>query len=403
MKQRHFSLACIQILSALAIALMWVPCANATNDFRIIHYFENQPASSPESAMVFDKAGNLYGTTDFSAPDSCGDAGCGTFFMFNPGTQTHRLYHFKSPIGNRPAGGLTFDSKGNLYGTTYLGGRFMAGNVYQMTASGEKVIYTFGQSGDADGPMSPLVFDANGNMYSITAYGGANFQGAIFELQPTQNGWKESVIYSFTGGLDGGGGTGNLAIDANGNIYGTTTSGGSFDKGVIFQLAPSQGSWTETVLYHFTGGPDGEYPWGGVILDSTGNLYGTTSFGGLSSCDGGYGCGTVFQLAPSSGSWQFNVLHTFNLSDGGFPSAPLTMDASGNLYGTGTGGGDNNDGVVFKVSQSGGIWTETVLHIFNGKDGELPYGGVVLDPQGVIYGTAAYGGHGFGIVFSITP
>lgn len=406
MKGNNFQPQLIRALVVIACACISVDSLAAAK-YRVLHYFENQPASSPESAMVFDSAGNLYGTTDFSEPDGCGDAGCGTLFMFNPTSGKSRLYRFKSPNGNRPTGGLTFDSMGNLYGTTYLGGRNGLGNVYQMTPSGEKVIYNFSGTGDAFSPTSPLVFDANGNMYGITGFGGSFFHGAVFELQPTQSGWKESVIYSFTGGVDGDGGTGSLAIDSDGNIYGTTGAGGANDEGVVFKLTPSQqGTWTETVLYNFTGGSDGLAPFGGVILNATGTLYGTTQAGGLKSCNGDTGCGTVFELAPSGGSWQFSVLHTFNMSDGAFPGVPLTMDATGNLYGAAIGGGDNNDGAVFKLSQSGGIWTETVLHSFNGHDGMLPYGGLVLDSQGVIYGSAAYGGHGpnlgYGVLFSIT-
>jgi uncharacterized repeat protein (TIGR03803 family) len=216
------------------------------------------------------------------------------------------------------------------------------------------------------------------------------------------------VIYSFTGGVDGGGPyLGNPIFDAAGNLYDTASMGGQFGAGVVLKLTPGSGSsWTETVLYSFAGSTDGANPTGGVIFDAPGNLYGVTQFAGLMSCNAGLGCGTVFQLVPSIGNWTNNILHTFAFSDGADPYAGLTFDSSGNLYGTTVSGGlAQSYGVVFKLSQASGIWTETLLYTFDQKHGETPYGGVIVSQTGIVYGTASFGGlgplPGYGVVFSI--
>jgi uncharacterized repeat protein (TIGR03803 family) len=174
---------------------------------------------------------------------------------------------------------------------------------------------------------------------------------------------------------------------------------------VLFELTPSSGgTWSETVLYSFTGGTDGSDPNGGVIFDASGNLYGTTQFGGLSSCDAKSGCGTVFQLTPSMGGWTFSTIHTFKGPDGTNPYSALLFAPSGSLYGTATGGGIDY-GVVFELSPKlGGGWTETLLHKFTLHDGAFPYGGLISNGSGTLYGTAKNGGSaGYGVVFEIAP
>jgi uncharacterized repeat protein (TIGR03803 family) len=402
-------------LAIVVAALLLVSSAQAANKYKILHHFLNHPASSPEAALVSDAAGNLYGTTDFSEADSCGSFGCGTVFKLtrlSGGKWSYKvIHHFHGQDGQRPTASLIFDAQGNLYGTTYLGGVDGLGTVFELSPSGsgwkEKVLHSFrGSGGDANAPLNALVFDPNGNLYGDTEYGGANGKGAVFELKPSGGKWKESVIYSFTGGDDGTAGDANLVFDSAGNLYGTAGAGGKFNQGVVFELTPTAQGWTETVLYAFTGGTDGGVPAGGVIFDSVGNLYGTTQLGGLASCEGGSGCGTVFELTPANGNWSFNVLHTFSGPDGVSPYASMIFDTAGNLYGT-TQTGSDNYGVVFKLSPSGNGWTETVLHGFEGKDGMYPYGGVILGPQGVVYGGAAYGGVGkilgYGVLFSIAP
>lgn len=229
----------------------------------------------------------------------------------------------------------------------------------------------------------------------------------MFELKPSGSKWNETVLYTFTGSSDGGQPAGSLVFDSGGSLYGTASSGGTSGSGVVFKLTPSGGSWTESVLYNFAGGSDGGNPQSGVIFDAAGNSYGTTQFGGL-------GGGTVFELSPSHGGWTENVLYTFcsvsQCADGSQPLAGLTFDSAGNLYGTTSNGGASSEGVVYKLTQSGSSWTETVLHSLSGSDGAQPHGGVILDQQGVVYGTAKYGGNtacdlgvGCGVVFEITP
>jgi uncharacterized repeat protein (TIGR03803 family) len=399
-------------LIVVASSLILVSGAQAASTMKILHYFQSTPAYGPEATLVSDNAGNLYGTTDFSAADTCGNAGCGTIFKLTKlsggNYQFGVIHRFHGSDGQRPTASLIFDAQGNLYGTTYLGGAYGAGTVFELSPSGtgwkEKVLYSFNTSGDLQAPLSAVIFDGSGNLFGSCNFGAAHGQGGVFELTPNGSGWKEQVLYSFTGGTDGGGYIGNLVFDAAGNLYSTAASGGTVGQGVVFELSPSSGgTWTETVLYNFTGESDGASPAGGVIFDGKGSLYGTTSLGPPSSCDGGLGCGTVYQLTPSTTGWTLSVLHTFDGTDGDAPWAPMTFDNAGNLYGTTTTGGSGH-GVVFKLSPLGSSWTETVLLTFNQSDGALPYGGLILDKQGVLYGSASIGGmgsFGYGVLFSI--
>lgn len=230
----------------------------------------------------------------------------------------------------------------------------------------------------------------------------------MFKLSPSGKRWRESLIYAFTGGTDGEGPAGNLSWDSAGSLYGIAGGGGTSKQGVVFQLSPSGETWKEAVLHNFTGGTDGGGPVGGVISDTQSNLYGMTNIGGLSSCAQGYGCGTVFELQPAMRKWKFSVLHAFDLIDGADPYDVLTMDSAGDLYGTTYIGGAQDYGTVFELSSSGGKWSETVIYSFDpaGEGGSLPLGGVIVNSEGVIYGTAAFGGvgdPGYGVVFSISP
>jgi uncharacterized repeat protein (TIGR03803 family) len=230
----------------------------------------------------------------------------------------------------------------------------------------------------------------------------------VFKLAPNPDGtWTESVLYSFTGGADGGSPWAALVFDAAGNLYGTTWVGGADGKGAVFKLTPNpDGTWTESVLYSFTGGADGAYPAAGVIFDAAGNLYGTTGGGGADDN------GAVFKLTPDpDGSWTESVLHSFTGgADGGGPVTALIFDAAGNLYGTTAGGGSRllnicrglGCGVVFELTPTSTGWSETVLNEFLGKaaDPEAP---VIFDPKGNLYGTTWSGTGNYGVVFEITP
>jgi len=335
------------------------------------------------------------------------------------------LYSFgAAPDGALP-GYVTpiFDAEGNLYGTTVHSGYYYHGTAFELTPSGtEAVLWSFGNGTDGQYPSSGLVFDAEGNLYGTTSGGGAYGGGTVFELSPPSGGsgsWTETILHSFGAEKDGAYPVASLILDAGGNLYGTTFSGGAYGGGTVFELsapAGDEGSWTETILRSFGNGTDGNTLFAGVVFDTQGNLYGTTYYGGAYYCSG-YGCGTVFELSPpsgGSGSWTETILHSFGAEkDGASPVASLILDAGGNLYGTtsyGTGSGCRATcGVVFKVTPSG---TETILHKFNFKEGYRPVAPVIMDADGNLYGTTTSGGtygnkacdhSGCGTVFELTP
>jgi len=266
----------------------------------------------------------------------------------------------------------------------------------------EKVLYTFTGGADGGSPSSGLISDTTGNLYGMTGGGGAHELGTVFELQQSNGQWTEVVLHSFADdGVDGYSPLGGLVADKSGNLYGTTMFGGAQIFGIVFELSPSSNGWTETVLYNFSGGADGGIPTnGGLVFDQEGNLYGATENFGA------YGYGVVFKLSPSSGGgWTENVLHSFaeTESDGGGPTS-VVVDRKGNLYGTTTQGGAYRFGTAFQLTPSSqGAWTETILHDFgNGLDGAHPVSGVIV-AAGRLFGTTEYGGHyGLGAVYALT-
>ncbi len=274
----------------------------------------------------------------------------------------------------------------------------------------ETPLYEFSGSGDGFGPTGDLVFDQAGNIYGATSSGGSSNRGTVYELTFSGGTWTENVLYSFAGGQDGQIPIGGVIFDQAGNLYGTTQNGGGFGCytntgcGTIFQLVPSDSGWTENQLYSFQGGSDGGFPESGVILDSSGNLYGTTSIYGDPGCNSGYGCGGAYKLSSSGGNWSLNTLYTFAAGYDG-PFAPLTMDAAGNLYGTTEGDGAYAFGNVFKLSPTQNGWTYTDLYDFTGgSDGANPESNIAFDAQGNLYGTTFLGGvNNNGVVFEITP
>lgn len=284
------------------------------------------------------------------------------------------------------------------------------------SASDETVIYSFAGGGNGSYPNTPLISDSTGNLYGATQaggeFGGSYGNGTIFELVKSKTSWTYEVIYNFTGNADGGSVNAPLALDSQGNLYGVCSTGGDNYKGNVFELSPSQeGDWTLTVLYSFSSGSDGGYPEGGVILDKAGNLYGTTSYGGLLSQCSGAGCGVVFELSPGlGGSWTESVLHSFTEAEGALPESGLVFDTKGVLYGVTLAGGTsthcqgspaNGCGAVFRLAPSGGVWTETTLHSFDVADGAMPQG--ISYHGGKLYGTTFIGGsYSWGTVFELT-
>ena len=271
--------------------------------------------------------------------------------------------------------------------------------------STERVLYTFMNGSDGGIPINSgqLTFDHDGNLYGTTELGGDCGNGTVFKLTPGTHRWTETVLHSFCGD-EGIFPYAGVIFDGAGNLYGTTTNGGAFTGGTVFQLSPSGSDWTLTTLYNFAVGTDGGGPYGGVIMDRAGNLYGTAVAGGVNACRG-EGCGIVFKLTKSGSSWNYSVIHSFISDDGAYPYAGLVMGGDGNLYGTTQSGGLNGMGVVFQLQKSpGGAWVANVLHSFgDAGDGQFPGYAKLTVFKGAIYGTVPSGGaNGQGLVFSVS-
>jgi uncharacterized repeat protein (TIGR03803 family) len=395
------------ILAILTVSLL-MTCASATALERVIYSFDldGKDGYQPAASVISDAAGNLYGTTYYGGSYG-GSTGYGTVFELTPkagGGWTEKVLHSFNDNGKdgyAPLGSLIFDGVGNLYGTTEFGGVYASGTVYELTpkADGkwmEKVLHSFnGKDGYA--PFAGLTFDGSGNLYGTTYSGGAYGWGTVFELTPKAGGgWMEKVLRSFN--INGNGGSfpqAGLVLDAAGNLFGAASD-------IVFELtAKAGGGWTEKVLHTFKS-KYGTFPDAKPIFDSTGNLYGTT-YGG-----GAYGDGTVFELMPQAGGgWTEKTLHSFNGKDGNDCFAGLIFGVGGNPFGATKQGGAYDRGTVFELTpKAGGGWTEKILHTFsdNGKDGVYPDGGVISDAEGNLYGTTSYGGaHNGGTVFEIAP
>jgi len=361
------------------------------------------------------------------------------------------LYSFQGGVndGSLPAGGVVFDSQGNLYGATTYGGLTACaiggecGTVFQLSPPTHKgdpwtetVIYKFHGQGANDGgvPSGGLILDAAGNLYGVTAYGGSGDCvllglragcGTVYEISPPKQkggAWTETILYSFPTAKQGYLPNGDLVFDGAGNLYGATTFGGTEGTtcdafyggqcGAVFKLSPPKskdGKWTEEVLHNFAGGTDGANPNGGLVLDGKGNnVYGTTYAGG-GRCSGG-GCGTVFTIhtpTKKGGAWTEKVLHRFGGQDGSNPAAGVVSDGNGNLYFTTFDGGRDHSPwgtVVQLVPRSDGTWTEHLLYTFqDGNDGSEPRGGLVFDSKRNLYGTATSSSTGGGTIFRLRP
>ena len=313
--------------------------------------------------------------------------------------------------GANPFGRPIFDSAGNLYGTTIAGGNtYWAGSVYELAPNNgawtETMIYSFSGQADGASPEAGLIMDQAGNLYGTTCGGGHGF-GTVFELLPSNGSWTQQVLHTFTGGADGVCPyLGQLTFDRNGNLYGTAKAGGSYNAGIVFELVPGPRQWREKILYTFSGGSDAQWPNESLVFDQFGDLYGASYQGGGTGC-GGYGCGTVFELMRAKKGWQEKVLYAFTGGkDGAQPYESVILDNTGNLYGTTFGGGDKSGhGVVFKLWQSRSGWKEKVLYTFRGgDDGANPYVNVTFGPDGALYGaTDQAGAHRNGVLFKLPP
>jgi uncharacterized repeat protein (TIGR03803 family) len=393
----------------------------------VLYSFKGGKAGgAPFSGLITDANGALYGTAS-----GAGSGTCGTAFQLSPPAGsgqpwTQKILHVfthKADDGCAPFGGLVAGTNGVLYGATADGGAEDGGAVFSLTPPGaggkawaEAVIYSF--AGPSE-PAASLVLDPSGVLYGTTSLGGAN--GSVFALAPPAGGatkWTETTLYAFQGGKDGRDPIGGLTEDSAGNLYGTTFYGGIGSLcasgqgcGTVFMLTPpaaGQTAWTETLLYAFSGGAEGAYPYGGLLLGKAGLLFGTTVGGGDARGDG-----VVFSLTPRHGGgvpWLETVLYSFAGSDGdgAHPYGTLASNLGGTLFGTTVSGGSSCCGTVFELAPpgaGGGDWTEIVLTSFQGgADGAYPYGGLLWDTAKNLYGTTFQGGaSGDGTVFLIPP
>jgi uncharacterized repeat protein (TIGR03803 family) len=403
----------------LFVAAISCPVIAQAQTYTVVHDFTGGlDGDSPYAGLTIDRAGNLEGTT-FSG--GAADEGAVFKLVHNGSNWTvNPLYSFAGGTdGSHPQARVIIGPDGNLYGTTYSGGMGTCiefpgcGIVFKLSPPpticqsvqcpwNETVLYRFpgGPAGGNPG-LGDLLFDSQGNIYGTTESGGASGQGTVYKLTPNHGTWVETVLYSFTGGSDGAVPYAGVIMDSAGNLYGTTYGGGSGQHGTVFELSPSGSGWTEQVLHPFQYQTDGGYPSAGVIFDRTGNLYGAAMGGGPN------GGGTIFELTPSRGSWTFDVLYNFaNPGDGANgPYSSLIVDQGGSLYDTTPGWNDGgNAGSIFKLTPSGGGWTYTLLHQFDFTDGDNPIGGVVLDASGNLYGTTFLGGtEAPGVAWKFTP
>jgi hypothetical protein len=416
------------LLAAIAIILAVAPSTTAKSKYEVVYNFKGgTDGIFPVGQLAFDSSGNLYGATSGGGLGVCDYwGGCGTIFELTPTKSRWAgkiLYRFLGgPDGGFPNGSLVFDKHGNLFGTTSSGGQGDCsgrgcGTVFELKRSSsgrwtESILYRFAGGDDGEIPNSGLIFDTSGNLYGTTEDGGNTscHCGTVFELMPQTDGsWNEKILYSFSG--PDGADPNCLVFDSEGNLYGVGGVGGYYGVGVAYELSPtSSGTWNESILYNFSS--DGMAPGGDLIFKGR-NLYGATVLGGPGNW------GTIFELKhESNGSWTHSVLYDFNgKKDGRYPIGSLIFDKSGNLYGAGGGDvsctkGDRwGCGNIFVLKPlSGGNWKQQVLHTFTGSShGGLP-GAPVFDKNGNLAGVTYWGGNcknGFGeycgLAFELTP
>jgi uncharacterized repeat protein (TIGR03803 family) len=414
---------CRYATAAFLFFVLLTAVAAQAQIFEVLHTFSGRGDGENPYAGLTLSQGKYYGTTSglFAYGSVFKLKNTGSGFELSP------MFNFNNPDndGSDLYSKVTVGPDGALYGTAAEGGGGTCdegggcGLVYKLQPPAsacravmclwtETVLYRFARTDDGATPYSEVIFDSAGNLYGTTAFGGGGSCdgglgcGVVYELTPSNGGWTETVLYTFTGGNDGAEPIGGLIFDQAGNLYGTAESGGSGQVGVIFELSPSNGGWAQKVVYNFQLATDGANPDATLMADHSGNLYGVTADGGPNSG------GTAFEWSPSGGG-TFTVLYSFPVNSE--PTGGLVMDVAGNLYGNTALGGANHIGSIFKLHPNGSGWTETDIHTFGGLgDGANPYGGVTMDSEGRLYGTALNGGanlqicaNGCGTVWEITP
>jgi uncharacterized repeat protein (TIGR03803 family) len=402
--------------AAVGLVMAFASClAVSTADAQtltVLHSFTGGvDGREPIAGVARDEAGNLYGTADFGGANNLGVV----YKLAHKGSgwELSTLYSFAHGDGGYgPVGGVAIGSDGNLYGTASQGGQYGKGTVYKLSPPPslcrsvscswtETVLHQF--TGFADGayPESTPIFDSAGNLYGTADGGGTANHGVVFELINSGSGWNERVLCTFAGSPDGSIPFSSVTFDQNGNLYGTTVEGGA-GYGTVYQLLPSGSGWTKKILYVFQGGNDGSAPYAGITPDPDGNLYGATFYAGVN-----FG-GTIYELTPSDGNWNFSVIYSPEDEEGG-PEGTLVRGSNGNLYGTifsGTGQGCSGYGCgsIYQLTPSHGGWVYSSLVSFNGDGGGgNPEGALIFDPAGNLYGTTSGSLAGYGSVYEVTP
>ena len=384
----HLASAIAAMVLVLGLGLSVTESAQAQTLTVLYNFGGSSDGGDPYASLIRDGAGNLYSTFGYGGGASFSG---GVFKVAADGTETV-LYSFTGGAdGAFPISALVRDSTGNLYGTTTQGGSVGAGVVFKVDPSGtETVLHNFTGGTDGVDPVGGLLRDKAGNLYGTTSQGGSSNDGIVFKINPHG---KETILHTFTGSAtDGKYPTyGSLLMDAQGALYGVTEEGGRAGGGILYKLSKSG---KLTILHSFTGGTaDGCNVLGTPFRDAAGNFYGTTSSCGTSSL------GTVWKVSRNG---KEKLLHSFSggASDGEYPLAGVVVDASGNVYGTTETGGASNFGTVYKVSKSGQF---SLLHSFDGTDGKFVYAGLVQNAKGTLFGAAQNGGSiGYGTVWKIT-
>ena len=413
MRSKPSSYLTTAVLAIFALAMLLVHGAGAASTTKVIYSFAgDEDGEYPDTELVMDHSGNLYGSSVLG-----GDFGSGTVFQLAPGRTHTVLYSFTGGTDGAEAyGGVTLDADGNLYGATVAGGTGQGceggcGVVYRLTNNDggtwtETVLHNFTGGNDGSGPGSAPSIDRAGNLYGMTPTGGAYSAGTIYRLHPRPDGtWKFNIVHAFTGGDDGlGGSKGRMIFDDRGHIFGASTAGGANGAGVIFELKRSRSGWNLKVLYAFKGQPDAGFPYGSLLFDQSGNLFGTSYY------DGANDLGAVYELSPQPGGlWKEKVLYSFKGgSDGANAISGLLFGPNGEMYGTTSEGGAPgcSCGTIFRMTPGNhGTWTERVVYAFTGTpDGRYPYDGMVADGAGNYFGTTVSGGaDDEGSIYRFTP
>ncbi|MFZ0311862.1 MAG: choice-of-anchor tandem repeat GloVer-containing protein [Candidatus Korobacteraceae bacterium] len=363
--------------------------------FNVIHNFTGgTDGGNPLNGLVLGAGGYMYGTT------SAGGAyNNGTVFRLAPTGILTTIYAFKGGAdGSTPQSFLIQDSQGLLYGTTSAGGAYGGGTVFRIANNSKSILHSFGSGSDGSVPLGGLVLDHAGNLYGTTSAGGVNGNGAVFMLSLSGILWRESVLYSFGTGTDGAVPYAGVTLDSSGDVLGTTSAGGTGGYGTIFELN-KQHSWAESVVYNFQNQNDGGVPYAGLIADGLGNFYGAATEGGSQ------GGGSIFELTPAGSGWNFTAIQS--LAGWGISGTfrNLLLSSSGTLYATTHCDGEYDAGTVYElVPGVGGTWTYTQLYTFTGgTDGLYSFSNLVTFGNR-FYGTTNQGGaYGYGDVFAVFP